>query len=130
MSVIFQPGSDSKIEAVVDSIFSNLSGCAKIDQNVLAQWMQKVHDVWSRPDLPEFINDVISRNAAAIQNYQTQTLAYWNQKDFFDSGLNLGQIELIFDIASDNNPLSFTGPERDDSAPAQFAAGWYFGVAS
>ena len=130
MSVIFQPGSDSKIEAVVDSIFSNLSGCAKIDQNVLAQWMQKVHDVWSRPDLPEFINDVISRNAAAIQNYQTQTLAYWNQKDFFDSGLNLGQIELIFDIASDNNPLSLTAPERDDSAPVQFAAGWYFGVAS
>ena len=128
MSVIFQAGSDAKIEDVVDSIYSNLSGCAKIDQNVLAQWMQKVHYVWSRPDLPEFMGNVISSNAAAIQNYQNQTLMYWSTENFYDSGLNLGQIELIFDIASDNNPLALTDPLRDDSAPAQFAAGWFKGV--
>ena len=52
MSVIFQPGSDSKIEAVFNSIFLNLRGCAKIDLNVLDNWMARVHYVWSRPDLP------------------------------------------------------------------------------
>ena len=74
------------------------------------------------------MSNVIADNAAAIQNYENLTLSYWSQKDFYDSGLNLGQIELIFDIASHNNPLALEGPKRDNSATAQFVAGWYYGV--
>ena len=72
------------------------------------------------------MSNVIADNAAAIQNYENLTLSYWSQKDFYDSGLNLGQIELIFDIASHNNPLALEAYRR--YPPAQFAAGWYYGV--
>ena len=76
------------------------------------------------------MSDVIARNASSIQNLENQTLAHWNQENFYDSGLNLGEIELIFDIASDNNPPALQGLQRDDTAPAQFAAGFYYSVSS
>ena len=56
-------------------------------------------------------------------------VANWNQGDRYNSGRYFGEFQKVFVDYAEEHP-ALEGTKRDDMAPAQFVAGWYYGVST
>ena len=54
----------------------------------------------------------------------------WQQGVPFNAGMFFGQYEKILVDAVEQNPPTLETSTRDNTAPAQFTAGWYYGVST
>ena len=71
----------------------------------------------------------MAENAAELTKDSVLMVANWKQGDRYNSGRYFGEFQKIFVDYSEEHP-ALEGTQRDDMAPAQFVAGWYYGVST
>ena len=83
----------------------------------------------ARSDWPSISMGIYMKNKDALQQDEILSVKEWEQGVFFNSGMYVGDVEKIF---LDNAPQSWrtfmSDTTRDPTAPAQYMAGWFYGV--
>ena len=109
-----------------------LRDCGNISDHI-HEWTEKLDDLQERDDWPKVAKQIYEANKAVIDRDIDLEIKQWKEGVYFNSGMFAGQVGKVF---LDNAPQSETSRSfmsdttRDTTAPAQFAAGWYYGVTS
>ena len=119
---------DTKMDETRPLFKKALSECRRLDYHMFGKWAERVDDMVARSDWKEFALKVFKENKAVIIRDVDLEIREWKQGVHFNSGMFAGQIQKVFLDAQDNTPALEEGPKKDPMAPAEFAAGWYYGV--
>ena len=104
-----------------------MSDCSAEITDGLNKVYQKVQDEMDRPDWNKIAQKIYKDFKVMIDRDLDLEFREWKQGVPFNSGMFAGMINQIFlDNAPEPTPELLTN--RDDQAPAQFIAGWYYGL--
>ena len=95
-----------------------MSGCGDIAEK-MGKISQKFDKITQSSDWDEVSKKIYLANKDVIDRDVSLELREWTNGVFFNSGMFAGQIEKFFLEAE---------PEKDNSAPAKWIAGWWQGV--
>ena len=120
---------DKLISATKPLFEAAVAGC---DKDLLDK-MYAIHNRYdalkARSDWPSISMDIYMKNKDVLQRDEILSVKEWTEGVFFNSGMYVGQVEKIF---LDNAPQSWrtfmSDTTRDPTAPAQYMAGWFYGV--
>merc|ERR1712051_124394 len=84
----------------------DIKNCDKVldEYNRIKQYEK---DVLARPDAKDYIKEMIEKNKEWVEGAEAAKIEQWK----------------------DDNAVMTDGSDRDPYAPAQFTAGWYYGIA-
>ena len=112
---------------------TDVKACGDIidDYNKIKKYEQ---DVFARPDAKDYINQIIQKNKEQIESCEVRKIELWNDGSYFASGTYAAMAAEEMGIIPPNpspwdNTVMTDGSDRDPYAPAQFMAGWYYGIA-
>ena len=89
-------------------------------------------EVLARSDAKEYIKKMIEKNKEWVDGAEAGKLEQWKAGNYFVAGKFAAMAAQYMGIAPPNGQLevrSQTKSDRDPYAPAQFTAGWYYGIA-
>ena len=95
---------------------------------------QYTKDVMSRKDIDDFLAKRYTEYKAEIDQFSEIMLTRWDNGVYFDAGMYDGYIAQRMGLVESPYLYNFgyeggeDGPERDMMGPAQFIAGWLYGV--
>ena len=108
-----------------------LKSCHRLDYHMFEKQADILDEVSDRLDIDEeFMKHVFSEYGDELMRDAQLWMREWKQGVPFNSGMFFGQFEKIFVDANEEYPLALEGSQRDSTAPAQFTAGWYYGVST
>jgi hypothetical protein len=89
-------------------------------------------DVMSRSDIDDYLAKRYTEYKAEIDQFSGIMLTRWDNGVYFDAGMYDGYIAQRMGLVESPYNFGFEGgedgPERDMMGPAQFVAGWLYGV--
>ena len=108
-----------------------LKSCHRLDYHMFEKQADILDEVSDRLDIDEeFMKHVFSEHGDELMRDTQLWIKEWKQGVPFNSGMFFGQFEKIFVDANEQYPPALKGSQRDNTAPAQFSAGWYYGLST
>ena len=93
---------------------------------------QYTKDVMSRSDIDDYLNQRYTEYKTEIDSFSSEMLKQWGEGVYFNAGMYDGYIAQRMGLVESPYNFGFEGgedgPERDMMGPAQFVAGWLYGV--
>ena len=103
-----------------------IAGCSQEILKKMGDNDKKFEDLKARSDWATIRMDIYNKNKSVIDRDSQLAMREWKEGVFFNTGMFFGDVEKIF---LDNAPAEeVTAPGRDQLAPAEFSAGWYYGL--
>ena len=108
-----------------------LKSCHRLDYHMFEKQADILDEVSDRLDIDEeFMKHVFSEHGDELSRDAELWIREWKQGVPFNSGMFFGQFEKVFVDANEQYPPALKGSQRDNTAPAQFTAGWYYGISN
>ena len=89
---------------------------------------QYTKDVMSRSDIDDYLNQRYTEYKAEIDSFSSEMLKQWGEGVYFNAGMYDGYIAQRMGLVESPYNEEFGAPTRDPKAPAQFLAGWLYGI--
>lgn len=108
-----------------------MTGCTEVadDFQALEQYKE---DFMAQKDFYEKFEANVEKYAEQINKSFSLEILEWQQGVYFNSGMFAGYIQQYYGLAPPLSPpepsIEESATDRDAFAPAQFVAGWYYGV--
>ena len=87
-------------------------------------------DVLARPDAKEYIQSRMEKYKTELEDNSKNKVAVWGHGAYFTAGQLSGYSMMYLGLAPPHpkGPTAESTSDRDPTAPAQWIAGWYYGV--
>ena len=89
--------------------------------DVFEKLQQFQKDVLARPDAEDFIQANIAENKAEFDRNGILEISSWKDGNYFNSGMYTGIVSTLMGLTPSKD-------SDEDLAPAQFVAGWLYGI--
>ena len=89
--------------------------------DVFEELQQFQKDVLARPDAEDFIQANIAENKAEFDRNGILEISSWKDGNYFNSGMYTGIVSTLMGLTPSKD-------SDEDLAPAQFVAGWLYGI--
>ena len=108
---------------------ASLKPCSKQDVYSEYQGLDKyAKDVLAKSDAKDFLTKRYKKYKAEIDQLSGEMLAAWDANEIFNAGWYDGQIAQRMGLAPGPYTFEEEADKEDQTAPAQFLAGWVYGL--
>ena len=121
-----QAASDKEWKSAKSLYETAMANCTEVAA-AFEQLKKYEEDVMARPDAEDFIEANMKKYADQITQSGENEVEEWQKGAYFNSGMFSGYTMQYLGLAPPRG-WSLTSSERDSMAPAEFIAGWLFGV--
>jgi len=116
---------DSKFDDAEQYYDDAFGGCEKAVTDALSQWGDKLKNMKSRDDYSDVSEQIYNAHKDEIDLNVSLMFKTWDEGVFYNAGMFAGRIDKIM---LDNLPQQLNDTTQDPEAPAQFIAGWLYGI--
>jgi len=115
---------DSKFDDAEQYYNDAFGDCEKAVTDALSQWGDKLKNMKSRDDYSDVSEQIYNAHKDEIDLNVSLMFKTWDEGVFYNAGMFAGRIDKIM---LDNLPQQ-NDTTQDPQAPAQFIAGWLYGI--